>query len=385
MKPTTFVLLFILLSLSAFGQYDSTQVAKLLNKVHSMQVVGDNFYSDGLFKTKRIWKDQVMEDDTFFYTASLIYILQQLQPRLNKEQQDIANEVCARALKNFMNYANRKGETSFNFWQTNPDTPHPNGKPKYQKAKHGLPDDLDDSVIIASILQNDSISKELREKMLAYAEENNDKSFKKAPKGYEKTKAYRTWFADKWKQDIDFVVLCNVLLFVFENNYPLNPYDQASIDFITQVIENSDHLSRPKELSPYYGRSVVMLYHLSRVLEKDCNGSLLSIQSQIITDLEGLLPTTGNLYERMMIYTSLYRLGQNITIAIDEKELNQSSEEFYFFYSTSANLSMPQYKLWVIQKWNLIPNMYWKSEAFNQMILLEFMITTGYSFQSDLF
>lgn len=326
-----------------------------------------------------------MEDNTFFYTASLLYILNNLKPKLDTNAQVVVNAINTLALVNASKYANRKGEASFNFWQTDPERPHPNGKAKHQAAKHGLPDDLDDSVIIASILQNNSISQRLRAKMVAYAQSHNHEPFKKAPKGYESTKAYRTWFADQWTQDIDFVVLCNVLLFVFENDFRLNEYDSASIDFVTQVIDDSDHLIRPKELSPYYGRSAVMLYHLTRLISEDKKALVQHIRKQTIIDLEGLLVSTQNQYERMMIYTSLYRLNETPSIEMDEKKFSSDNDEFYFFYSTATNLSLPQYKLWLIKTFCLIPNMYWKSEAFNQMILLEFLITTGYSFDSDLF
>ncbi|MEQ8239823.1 MAG: hypothetical protein RIA69_11460 [Cyclobacteriaceae bacterium] len=383
MKYLLVTILFATLTTKALSQYDTAQVAKLVKKVYSMQVVEDNFYDSGLFPTQRIWKGRVMEDNTFFYTASMIYILKQLQPKLSEESASKAELITSRALANVSKYANRKGEASFNFWQTDPDIPHPNGKAKYQKAKHGLPDDLDDSSIIASVLQNDSISAQVRDKMSAYAESHNHEHFRNVPKGYENTQAYRTWFADKWKQDVDFVVLCNILLFVFENDFELNKYDRASIDFIKEVVTRRDHLTRSKELSPYYGCSAVMLYHLARTISEDRLGVMQSVKSQTIADLNSLLATTQNQYERMMIYTSLYRLGANPTINISEKEIAGSNDDFYFFYATAANLSLPQYKLWIIKTLHLVPNMYWKSEAFNHMILLEFLVSTGYSLKTD--
>jgi hypothetical protein len=377
------VLFCMLICTISYGQYDTAQVTKLLYKVQTMQVVDDKFYDAGLFKTQREWKGRMMEDNTFFYTASLTYILQQLKSEMTNENEYVIDAITSSALSKATKYANRRGEASFNFWQTNPDTPHPNGKPKHQQSKYGLPDDLDDSAIIASVLENDSISRLLREKMVAYATSHNHIPIKKAPKDYQDTDAYRTWFADKWTQDIDVVVLCNVLLFVFENDYELNQYDVATIDFIKKVITAHDHMLRAKEISPYYGRPAVILYHLARTIQSDKQGLLQSIKAQTIADLESLLQTTENEYERMMVATSLFRLGENPDFTINENELRTESESFYFFYSTSDNISLPQYKLKLIKTLHLVPNMYWKCEAFNAAILLEFLVVTGYSLNVD--
>ncbi len=382
MKHLT-VVFFLLLSSAVFGQYDTAQVTKLLNKVYSKQVVVDKFYDSGLFRTQRIWKDRVMEDNTFFYTASLLYILQQIQPRLTAADQKLIDSLELKALHNIDKYANRKGEASYNFWQTNPDTPHPNGKEKHQQSKHGLPDDLDDSVILASVLANDSISSLLRMKILAYAKTNNHKPIAKAPKGYRETEAYRTWFADRWKQDVDIVVLSNVLLFVFENDFPLSEYDSATVNFIKKAVVQRDYLSQAKEISPYYGRPAVILYHLARLISSDKIGLFNSVKSQIVNDLCKTLETTHNVYEKMMVVTSLYRLGEQTNFLLDEAALLQDQEDFYFFYSTSANLSLAHYKLWLIKHLHLIPNMYWKCDAFNDVILLEFLVTTGYQLKGD--
>jgi hypothetical protein len=376
------ILFFFLISTATYSQYDTAQVTKLINKVYSLQVVDDNFYDEGLFKTQREWGESVMEDNSFFYTASMLYIFQQLYPKLSIENKMIVDTIYARATNNVTKYANRKGEASYNFWQTNPDTPHPNGKAEYRQSKYGLPDDLDDSVIIASILQNDSISILVRGKMVAYAASNNHKPIQKAPKGYQTTEAYRIWFADQWTQEIDVVVLCNILLFVFENQYALNKYDLATIDFVKKVVTDGDHVHQPKEISPYYGRPAVILYHLARTIAGDTQGVLQSIKTQTISDLENLLPTVQNEYEKMMVVTSLYRLGKKPVIAIDTSRLLSDRENFYFFYSTSANISFPQYKLWIIKTFGLIPNLYWKCDVFNKLILLEFLMTTGYSLDS---
>lgn len=365
------------------GQYDTTQVSMLLEKIYSKQVVSDSFYDSGLFPTHREWKGEVMEDNTFFYTASISYLLQNLYSDLPKNDRAVVDTIVMRANRIAWKYANRKGEASYNFWQTYPDTPHPNGKAKHQRQKHGLPDDLDDSAMMATVLENDSINQLLRSKMVSYARSNNHKPVRKAAKGYQKTRAYRTWFADKWAQDLDVVVLCNVLLFVFENDFPLNEFDSASIDVIRSAVSKDYHINDPENLSPYYGRTSLILYHLARTLVKDSYGVLDDIKAEIVEDLYEQLPKTQNEYEKVMLLTSLYRLGQKPNIEIDERKLIEDADSFYFFYSTSANISLAGYKLWIIKTLGLIPSMYWKSEAFNMTLLLEFLVETNYSFQLD--
>lgn len=377
------LIIFTFICFPSFGQYDTTSVNDALDKVLRMQVLDDPFYDSGLFRTQREWKGDEMEDNTLFYSANISYILQNLYRYLSNSKQVVVDTIIRRVHANVWRYANRKGEASYNFWQTSPDTPHPNGKAKHQKLKHGLPDDLDDSAILAMILENDSASQLLRRKMTNYATENNNRRVPKAPRGYRKTKAYRTWFADRWTQDLDIVVLCNVLAFIFENDYPLNQYDTASVSVIKSMLERRDHLKMPKEVSPYYGRTSVILYHIVRVLKADRNGVLESIENQVINELHEQLKLVHNEYERLLIFTALYRMDEKPVVEISEDKLGIDAADFYFFYSTSANLSLAGYKLWIIKTLGLIPNMYWKSKAFNQTVWLEFLIETGYVPKQD--
>ncbi len=376
--------IFFLCTLQVSAQYDTAQVVQVISQLRTLQVKVDTFYNSGLFPTQRTWDGVRVEDNTFSYSATISYVLQQYRHHLPKNTRSMVDLMVQEVNQNAHLYANRKGEASYNFWQTAPpDLPFPNGT-KYRKYGNRLPDDLDDSSVIALALGNDSLSGAVRKKIVTYAEANNHKRVTSALKNYQASAAYRTWFADKWVQDFDVSVISNILLFTLSHDFVLTKYDSASMDLIKAVVEADEHFTRPQEVSPYYTSPHKILYHLVRMMPQDSKGYFMDIKARLIQDLYRAMEIEAFEMEKLLVYTSLCRLGERPRIDLDAEALASELEEFYFF-SGFGYLPFPPFKSWMIKQFNLVPNMYWISRSFNLMLVLEFLMETGHSFEESEF
>jgi len=374
-------ILWFFISLGCFGQYDTLMVRELLNSLQSSQTLGHKFYEDGLFPTQRVLKGEAVEDNTFYYTSTITYLLLSIKPYLSRTDSDLVQNIVDKANSNAFRYSSRNGRASHNFWQTTPpDLPFPNSE-KYRIEKLRLPDDLDDSAMIALSLENDSLSNELRLLMTNYAKANNHKKLHKMPKPYKFSEAYRTWFADKWIQDLDMVVMANVLLFVFENDYPLNHYDSATINTLKIMITSDDHLEKPVKVARYYSKASIILYHLARIMTYPEN-HFGDIRKDVIQDLKTLENNLDSEMDKLLVIASLARLGELVEYQINEKKLIEDFESFYLFYASTDYL-FPPFRAWFIRNFNLLPTVYWQSHASNLVFLIEFCLLTGHTFETE--
>ena len=140
--PLSFLLLTLL-----FGKIGHAQQAKspndtLLLWIASKQVKADTFYQEGLFPSQRIGKKGWYEDNTLFYSALIANTLKSLSGRVSPEDAKLIDSIVLKVQKNTWRYRSRRGRATYNFWQTNPDIPHPNGPAKYQTEKYKIPDDF---------------------------------------------------------------------------------------------------------------------------------------------------------------------------------------------------------------------------------------------------
>ncbi len=386
MRPKAFFNIIVLFCacVSASAQYDTLQVDWIIQRLQALQVAEDTFYNPGLFRNQREWEGRSVEDNTFSYSATISHVLQKFSKRFSPTSKIIARDIVRNVNKNAFRYANRKGEASFNFWQTvYPDLPFPNGT-KYRKHEHRLPDDLDDSSVIALALANDSLSNLIRQKINIYALNNNHKEVPSAPESYRHTQAYRTWFADKWIQDIDVSVNANILMFVLANGFPLTKFDSASIDHIKRILESQEHFTIPEEVSPYYTSPAKILYHITRMMDYDQSHHFTDIRHRLIMDLRKVLMEEDSEMEKLLALSSLYRLGESSDVLLDVVKLGEEVGSFHFF-SGFGYLPFPPFKSWLVKRFSLVPNMYWKSEAFNLMLVLDYLMVSGRSLESDFF
>lgn len=346
----------------------------LLDWIAEQQINADAFYDDGLYRTQRIYGKNVYEDNTLFNASLIVLTLNSISDKMSLESQEKIMSIHNGVKQNAFRYLSRKGRPTFNFWQTNPDIPHPGGPEKYQKDKYKLPDDFDDTSLIGLLIDSTEFSLKIRNEMIRYTAERK-KKIKTTFNRFKKSEAFGVWYADKWSQELDISVVSNTLYFVYANGYTLNRYDSASIDFIKRAIQEDLHKKHPFVLSPYYSKTSSILYHISRLMEIDDSGLLESVKPKIISDLYEELQNVTLEMHKVILYTSLYRLGEQPTPIINTEKLKVEVEDFRWF---SANLMHAVGSGTFVRKAlndsRIVPTFYWKCDAYYWTLYLEYLV-----------
>jgi len=335
---------------------------EVLEKIASLQVKSDQFYDKGSFKNQRylIAESSAVEDNSILFSASIACILSSL-PEIESQNQ-IINQIKT----NFKNYQSRNGEVTYNFWKTSsPDLPFPNGPDFLVKKKYRFPDDLNTTLMIYLSL-NDSIkSKAFRNKMLEYASRKERKEVIETPFAYRKFNAYESLFADKMNQEYDLTIMANTLYFVFKNGYSLSYHDKQSIEFIKKAINEKAYLEMPELIAPSIQNSSSILYHLARMIALDHKGIFELEKKKLINDINSLLKTELNHVEKVVLQTSLFKLGEKTTpidISIEAYEGDAQSHIHW------------HYKVFKQDELDILPTYKWKCEALSWVYLYEYLI-----------
>jgi hypothetical protein len=293
---------------------------------------GDSFYQEGLFRSQIAKRNgrKTVEDNNIFFTALINYTLQSCKDSLSADEQLVVDSLYAKSKRVLPYYQNRKGDITYNFYQVNPENPFPNLRFYSGIRKFRLTDDLDDTSLIYLILQSsDSLNKALKKKM-AEQSRNPRKIVSTLPK-YRESKAYRTWFADKMKQDLDICVMANVLTFVFQKKLPMDSVDIETIQLISQLVSANAHLTKARWVSAHYQSSSIILYHLARLIVVADHPDLNPLKRKIVSDLHNQLRQASNPMERVILLTSLYRLGEKVNFEFDLGELEGEMKKFFWF------------------------------------------------------
>lgn len=373
----TLTSLFFLVLFSGFGQQTQNVQDSLVSWIASQQVESDTFYNDGLFKSRRFYGKNVYDDNTLFYSSLIALTLHSISEQMPPRNRELVDSIYMGVKNNAFRYQSRRGRPAFNYWQTDPDIPHPNGPAKYQTDKYKIPDDFDDTSMIGLLLDSPEFSLKIRNEMTRYTAERR-KKVRTTFKRLKTSEAYGVWFADKWNQEFDICVLANTLSFVFQNNYELNPYDSASIEFIKRSINDDLHKKHPYVLSPYYNKTPVILYHISRLMSQDPAGHLSSLKSKIVSDIKEELEEVDLEMHRAILYTSLFRLEEKPVPQVDIKKLRAEADEFNWFES-NIMVAMGT-RLWLRKLFNnskIVPTFYWRCKAYYWTLYLEYLVLSN--------
>jgi len=311
-----------------------TSSSELLSKISELQSKGDKQYAAGLFPSQRfhLYFPIEREDNNIFFTASIVFILQNLREKFSEEEKNIADEICRKAIANYPDYKNKDGLDTYNFWRTDGSPHFPNGKILSRINKVRIPDDADDTSLIylTSNLSREKVLG-LKEKLAQHANLSK-KQITNTFQEYKNLKAYSSFFGKNMFIEFDVCVLCNILYFVFQNKLELNQHDRDSIFFIRSVIEKKQYLQKPFYASHSYPSAVVILYHVVRLLEKFEVQGLSEIKPHIISDLKMLFEKEKEEMNKILLSTSLARLT-GTGWAEAEQSGGWEAERFTFFHA----------------------------------------------------
>ena len=312
-------------------------------------------------------KNYKREDDNIFFTGLIVWTLRQQRSKLSPENQITIDTICKRAIVNYPNYQNKKGDCTYNFWEPKPNRHFPNDRFLSNRKNHALPDDLDDtSVLYLSNPQSDSLNKRLHQKMANYSNgqfETIQNTFRK----YKHSKAYNTWFAKKMNVDFDICVQANALRWVLENKLELNQYDSVTIQLIKQMVLADEIVKFPHYVSPHYQKTSIILYHLARLIA--IRPELFqNIRQKVLAETKRQLFICQHSMEILLLKNSLARLGEKVDFGSDLNEKDFSG--FYFFVANMTSVAPNPFKRWfALSKWT---NMYYQSKGYYWALLFEY-------------
>ena len=328
-----------------------------LDRLEKLQSKKDGFYPIGIFPNQRNWfSKKGDEDNGVFGTAWIAYLLRTTNEQKPNER---ARMMRNRAILSFENYRNRHKEGSYNFWQTvGDDLPFPNSI-LLSTDNQRLTDDYDCTALIQLARGIHPMDQSVRDKMLKYAMRSKRKVVKYFPSEYRSKKVYEVWYANKMQQELDIVVMANVLLFVIEKGYSFQTPDRLTIECLKTSINEGWYFKDPAGYAPYYCRPALILYSLARLVEKDTTGEFTAERKVLIRDLRQALDQTDQAIDKVMIATSLLRLGVSDPLHLSPNQIIQDAQSFVFTSGESRDL--------------MLPSISWSSEAVSWALIYELL------------
>jgi hypothetical protein len=362
---------------SAMAQ-DSLNIDYLLDRIETQQLKRNDFFMDGVFpsyiNSSRKFKTK-KKDNTIFYNALVVYTLKENYNKFPAEQKIVCDSIIARSIRVLPKFRNKTRNT-YNFWRT--DTtfrfPYSWWLPLF-RGKTTLPDDMDDTVLglMMDYDGNDnSDTKAVHALMQTYI--NAKPPLKTTYKIYARNSAYSTWFGKKIPVVFDVSVICNVLSFVQQNNLRWTKADSASLQLIIKTIQRNDEVKHPAFVSPYYGNTSIILYHLARLMSIKPIYELEQLKPQLISIAGQRLQSSNNILEKIILSSALLKWNENpppLNLNIDDVK-NIENNDLPFFIGNIPSYFKQPWKENFINLRLLMYNHY--CPAWNDCLLLEYLL-----------
>ncbi len=312
-----------------------------LATILTLQSKGNCVYPEGIFLSQRkhLASGINREDDNSFFTALIVFTLQQLEKYFPEGEVKLVEEIKTQAQKAFPLYKSKKVEYTYNFWRTEKNAHFPNGKLFSKFAHFTLADDADCTALIylARGYSGEEII-HLREKLVYHSGLPVKVSNNTLPH-YRNLKLYSTWFGKYIPIETDVCVIANLLYLFFESKAVLNEYDADCIKFICSVINNNEHKTQPFRVAPYYPKTSVIIYHVARLLTVANHPDLQNLKAKLKTDILEKLSGKNHPMERIILNTSLMWLGE--TKNIEELEMPENTDFPWFIAGMLTSINNP--------------------------------------------
>lgn len=374
------LLVFLLFtSYCSFAGNDSVLIHSLLRDLATMQLKqNDGEFYAGMFYGLRECggvPHNLQPDNNIFFTAISAFSLKKMLPFFSEENKNVAQNIITKAVAVYPNFKNRFGNPFYNFWPTNaPIMPHTYYF-KYLKSVFAQGEDADDSVMILMSADNDDSSNRIIKKRMTGVSNVSRKKIISTFRKYRKYPAYSTWLGNKMTPDFDLSVQCNIMYFMMEKQLPFAKQDSATIQLIAEMIKNREYIKNPVYISPYYVKSSVELYHITRLMGAFKIPQLEQYKSQLIADIRKVLLQTTNIMDEIILRTSLLRLHATAPPLniFSLEEFEKSNQQKYIFFQARPAFSYPSPFKQIFLHWSYI-NYYFYCPAYNKVLWLEYLV-----------
>lgn len=351
------------------------QTDALIQRIALCQSRGDAFFADGIFPAYRHNKylSYRRSDANIFYTATIVFILNQVKAKVSVKSQLIIEQITEKAIKNYPDFRNKDGLKTYNFWQTKPSKHFPNGLIFKHFDHFRIPDDIDDTALVYLTLPH---SKEdvrwLKEKVKLHSPP--------APKGGVasiltlriREFVYSTWFGKNMPIEHDACALCNLMYLFERHQLPHNTYDEAVFAFLREVILEEKYINDTFEVAHNYATTPLIIYHYARLLGDFEILQLEICREKLIRKTLQLLDSEVSIMNQVILETSLMKLDKNKTIINYQSSMGEVSfDKQPFTYFIAGLLSSYQNPILYALAPLKITQMQWTCEAHELVLVLE--------------
>jgi hypothetical protein len=345
-----------------------------LDKIENLQSRGDQYFPKGIFPAQRTNPliGYKRHDTTVFFSAIICFTLQSIKTRVHPDLQNQINTICSAVVDNYVDFRNKDGLKTYNFWKTKPSRHFPNGHIFRHFEHFRIPDDIDDTAFV--YLTSEPTSDELlwlKDKLSLHA--NGSKQWiRNTYPEYQPLRAYSTWFGKHMYIEFDVSVLSNLMYCILHYQLPLNEHDRDSLAYIKSVIESGRYLDAPFRCAHQYPRTPLIIYHVARLMEAFDPEDLQPVRDKLINDTKQLLSRTTSPMDKVILSSSLLRLGVATERISVEKYGVNDFKAFYFFI---AGL-LTAYENPLLYRLSVQPlfHMHWVCEAHCWTLLAEYEV-----------
>lgn len=283
-----------------------SHIDTLIKRIALCQSRGDAFFSEGIFPSFRHNKylGYKRPDTNIFYTATIVFILNQVKDKVSENTQKLIQEITEKAIKNYPAFQNKDGLKTYNFWQTKPSKHFPNGKIFKHFDHFRIPDDIDDTALVYLTLPHSKddvlwLKEKLKKHTLTDA-----------------SGAYSTWFGKNMPIEHDVCALCNLMYLFEKHELPHNEYDEVTFRFLREVIIEEKYIKNAFKVAHNYATTPLIIYHYARLLGNFEIPELEVCREKLIQKIKQLLENgeengESNKMNRVILETSLLKLDKN--------------------------------------------------------------------------
>lgn len=314
-------------------------------------------------------------NNNIFYNDLVLITLQKLRPSLTHHKA-IIDSIIKKAQAPFAKFENKKGRGTYNFWRTDSIYSFPYyGWVNKLNRDYALPDDLDVTALSMLALAYDSNRvASIHSIMQGYS--HNGKKNRSIVKTYDSFQFYSSWFGKKIPVVLDVCVLTNVLLLVQKHHLRWTKVDSASLDLIVAAIQNQDLLTQPLRISPYYGKTSLLLYHIARLMDTGVIPKLEALKPTLCTIALQQFRNSNDLLEKIVLSNALMKWGNEspplILPQLPELHAQIEKSNYPFFIgNVPSYLSKGKRGLLIKLKAGLF---YHYCPAWNDALLLEYLV-----------
>ena len=313
-------------------------------------------------------------DTNVFFTATVVFTLQQLRSIVSTAVRPQIDELTNRAIAAYPLFQNKDGLKTYNFWPTRPSRHFPNGYLFRHFDHFRIPDDIDDTALIYLTTRPTPDDLHGLKTKLAQHANGSHRWIQNTYADYRNLRAYSTWFGKNMPIDFDACALSNLLYCVYQYNLPRNAYDADSLTYLRSIVASGRYVSEPFRCAPHYARTSLIIYHLARLMAAFRPPELEPIRPHLIADARQLLTNATNRIEQIILTTSLWRLGERPP-AIDLTAIERDFDGFHFFIAGLLTAyEQPSLRRWADQP---ITQMRWQCEAHGWALVAEYLAVSG--------